>query len=297
MSNNRIEKISDIFSLDKLIGLQEIKLNLKKIIKDRDSKKIPHFYFYGSPGTGKTSTTLAFLRELCRDNDGNIKNVYLFNLSYKNSVDYIRSNIVSLCKYKNHDNQLDMKFIILDEFDSVSQDAQSYISYCMRKYPKVCFFFISNRLDSIIPTIIENSVIVHFDCYKKQDYKKLIKNISPPGIEYNNTEIEKYCYIGNYDMRKIKNIITIDSKIIDLFFDKDLLDKDDETIIKIIHEYLDKGYNYHTIFSFYKNQINNWIKKRIISDIEFNMNSNIHIKNVLPSLIISILELKKLKNE
>jgi DNA polymerase III delta prime subunit len=301
MSKHCIQKISNNISLNSLIGLDEIKMNLKMILNNPEPSQIPHFYFYGSPGTGKTSTTLSFLRELCSDENNNIKNVYLFNLSYMNGVDFIRNNIVNLCKYKNDDNNpLDIKFIILDEFDSMSQDAQTYISYCMRQYPKIRFFFISNTLDTILPIILENSTIVHFDCYKEQDYIRLIQNIIPENKReqslYNRENILKYCHIGNYDMRKIKNIINIEPDIINLELDDLLLDKNDNIIIKTLEEYIKKGYNYSNIFSFYKNQIKSWKNRLMLSDIEFKLNENIHYKNVFPCLVVAILDIKKLKH-
>jgi DNA polymerase III delta prime subunit len=271
--------------LDDLIGLEEIKDYLYSLRNAPET--IPHLFFYGNPGTGKTSTINAFLNDLGVDGD----HIHFFNLSYKNCVEFVRTRIMNLCRLKNRDGQeISQRFIILDEFDSLTTDSQPYISYCMRKYPNVRFCMISNTINDIIPSILNNSKLLHFDYYKDDDYKDLIRNIS------NRRNIKKICRIGCYDMRKIVKIKDIYLPILDRPLDEDLLTRDanQQEVFRYISQKLSDGYDYDYIFSFYKNQVHNWMAKKQLSDIEYWFSKNINYRNVVPSLTIAIHKMRSL---
>lgn len=268
--------------LNDLIGLEEIKGYLRTLKETPD--KIPHLFFYGNPGTGKTSTIMAFLNDLRVDKD----HIHFFNLSYKNCVEFVRTRIMNLCRLKNKENK--QRFIILDEFDSLTTDSQPYISYCMRQYPNVKFCMISNSINNVIPSVLDNSKLLHFDYYKEDDYKELIRSIS------RKRNIKKICRIGCYDMRKIVKIKDIYLPILDRNLDEDLLTREcsPQEVYRYISQKMDEGCDYDYIFSFYKNKIQNWLAKKYLGEIEYWFMRNINYKNVIPSLTIVINKMRSL---
>jgi replication factor C small subunit len=87
------------------------------ILPDRISRKLENglymnFLFYGSPGTGKTSTA----KVLAGDNP------YMYiNCSVETGVDTVRTKIMEFCSTLSvMDGQKKLKVVILDEFDGVS---------------------------------------------------------------------------------------------------------------------------------------------------------------------------------
>lgn len=276
---------TQIQSLGDLVGLQENKNYLQSLIENPE--RIPHFFFYGNPGTGKTSTINSFLNDLKIDK----KQIHFFNMSYKNGVEFVRNRIMSLCRLKTNPSlKIPFRFIILDEFDSLTKDSQPYISYCMRQYPNIKFCMISNTINNIISSIMENAKLLHFDDYQEGDYIQLIRNITKK------RNVEKICNIASYDMRKILKIKDIYLPILDKPLDTELLTTATSSldIYRYISQKLNEGYDYQYIYSFYRNSISNWLVKQYLSEIDFWFMKNINYKNVTPTLSIAIDKMRSL---
>lgn len=274
--------------LDEIVGLNDVKHFLQQIMQQKD--ELQNLYFYGSPGTGKTSTILSFLNEMKSDID-----YYIFNLSYKNGVDFVRKDIINICKKKIKKKY---KFIVLDEFDSLSKEGQTYISYCIREYPKVKFCFISNTIHDIIHYILDNSKLFYFDSHTKENFYELISKISKKNkITLSKKEIENLCCLSNYDMRKLCKLLNNNLKDCSLQLDKTLINKDIDVISNTLFKYLENGIDYHTIYKYYRELVVEqitWRQSILIDEIDNYFHNNINYSYVLPSLLASILKLKNL---
>lgn len=105
-------------SLSDLIAHQEIISTLNRLI---DAQKLPHLLFYGPPGTGKTSMIIAAARRLYGKNYGSM--VLELNASDDRGIDVVRNQIKEFAGTKKLFS-CGVKLIILDEADSMTNDAQ-----------------------------------------------------------------------------------------------------------------------------------------------------------------------------
>lgn len=125
MSSSWIEKYRPK-QLKNIIGQSNIIYTLKQLT-DKDTT-IPNLLFYGMPGTGKTTTIIS----LCYELFGPInysERVLELNASDDRGIDVIRKSVLSFAKKSlspidpNYPSP-NIKFIILDEADAMTMDAQ-----------------------------------------------------------------------------------------------------------------------------------------------------------------------------
>lgn len=125
--------------------------------------KLPHMLFYGPPGTGKTSTILALSRQLFgyvkpRPNPCTISlkpssspenfrtRVLELNASDERGISIVREKIKTFARQTPRAAVGDeypcppYKIIILDEADSMTQDAQGALRRIMETYARITRF-------------------------------------------------------------------------------------------------------------------------------------------------------------
>ncbi|VDO92156.1 unnamed protein product [Haemonchus placei] len=140
-------------SLSDMISHEEIIKTLTHFVK---SDKLPHLLFYGPPGTGKTSAILAVVNTMYSDKQR--KSMVLeLNASDDRGIGIVRDEIITFAQTKSlqRDKETtDLKFVILDEADAMTKDAQNALRRVIEKYTSnVRFCIICNYLSSIIPAI------------------------------------------------------------------------------------------------------------------------------------------------
>lgn len=167
--------LEDVKGQDRVIHLfQQMLLNNKPM----------HFLFYGPPGTGKTSTILSLCKELYL-NRPREQYVLEINASYDRGIDMVRQKIKPFCKrsttaFQTSSGQhtVNYKFVILDEADTLTNDAQNALRRCIEIYSyNTRFCFLCNYVSNIIPPILSRCYACHFKPVAKANALALMQSI------------------------------------------------------------------------------------------------------------------------
>lgn len=111
-------------------------------------KTIPHLLFHGGPGTGKTTLAKVLFNMLGVDKS----NIKIINASLKNGVEYIRTTVEGFASNMPFMSQF--SYILLDEADHLSPEAQATLRNLMETYAHQCRFVMTcNYPNRIIPAL------------------------------------------------------------------------------------------------------------------------------------------------
>jgi replication factor C subunit 3/5 len=149
---------------------------LKNII---ETSYFPNLLFYGPPGTGKTTTIINLINSY-QEKVG-IKNKDLIihlNASDERGIDIIRNQINFFVNSKPLFNN-GMKFVILDEVDYMTKNAQQALRYLLQNYTSnVRFCLICNYISKIDEGLQNEFIRLRFNQLPKEDIITFLNNIS-----------------------------------------------------------------------------------------------------------------------
>lgn len=168
--------------------------------------------FYGPPGTGKTSTILALAKELYGPEM--IKSRVLeLNASDERGISIVRQKVKDFARmqltnppagYKNKYPCPPFKIIILDEADSMTQDAQSALRRTMETYSKITrFCLICNYVTRIIDPLASRCSKFRFKSLDQSNARKRLDDIaSAEGVVVEEGAIDALIQSSEGDLRK-----------------------------------------------------------------------------------------------
>lgn len=124
---------------------------------------LPHLLLHGPPGTGKTSTIFAVIREMY----GGVSRSHILemNASNERGIDTVRTKVKNFAQVSpdQGNGPVGYKIIILDEADAMTHEAQSALRRIMEKYTSVTrFCIICNYVSKIIDPIASRCVKFRF---------------------------------------------------------------------------------------------------------------------------------------
>ena len=149
---------------------------LKNII---ESSYFPNLLFYGPPGTGKTTTIINLVNAYQEKLNGRNKGLMIhLNASDERGIDIIRNQINLFVNSKPlfHSG---MKFVILDEVDYMTKNAQQALRYLLQSYStNVRFCLICNYISRIDEGLQNEFLRLRFNQLPQEDIIQFLKNIS-----------------------------------------------------------------------------------------------------------------------
>jgi replication factor C subunit 3/5 len=144
-----------------------------------ETSYFPNLLFYGPPGTGKT-TTIINLINAYQEKVG-VKNKDLIihlNASDERGIDIIRNQINFFVNSKPLFNN-GMKFVILDEVDYMTKNAQQALRYLLQNYTSnVRFCLICNYISKIDEGLQNEFIRLRFNQLPKEEIITFLNNIS-----------------------------------------------------------------------------------------------------------------------
>jgi DNA polymerase III delta prime subunit len=185
---------------------------LKNII---ETSYFPNLLFYGPPGTGKTTTIINLINAYQEKlNNKNKDLVIHLNASDERGIDIIRNQINSFVNSKPLFNT-GMKFVILDEVDYMTKNAQQALRYLLQNYTgDVRFCLICNYISKIDEGLQNEFIRLRFNQLPKNDIIQFLKHISA-SENLNMTEKSLSCIQKLYksDIRSMINFMQSNKNI------------------------------------------------------------------------------------
>lgn len=150
--------------------------------------QLPHMLFYGPPGTGKTSTILALARSLFGPELFKTRILEL-NASDERGISIVREKVKNFARmqlslppsaaYTAQYPCPPYKIIILDEADSMTQDAQSALRRTMETYSRITRFCLCcNYVTRIIDPVASRCSKFRFKSLAKGGAEDRIRDIA-----------------------------------------------------------------------------------------------------------------------
>ena len=192
--------------LDEMSQAQNLIDLFQNTIKTGD---MTHYIFYGLPGTGKTSAILAIGREIFKEYFST--RVIEFNASDDRGINAVREKITSEAKKyvaeiinEREERIPPYKIIILDEADSMTDEAQDALRVIIEQYSTVTrFCFICNYISKITDAIKSRCSAVYFKKLSNECMINKLNDIATKeSMDLPKNILHTIIDVSNGDMRK-----------------------------------------------------------------------------------------------
>ena len=175
----------------------------------------PNLLFYGPPGTGKTTTIINLINEYqLKYNKKNKSNIIHLNASDERGIDIIRNQINQFVKSKNL-FETGLKFVILDEVDYMTKNAQQALKYLLQTSNyNVRFCLICNYISKIDESLKNEFILVRFNQLPKNEIYNFLKNmLTKENIQLSDSNIDTIQKMYNSDIRSMINFIQLNQNL------------------------------------------------------------------------------------
>jgi DNA polymerase III delta prime subunit len=278
------------------IVLSQINRNiLENIIK---TNNFPNLLLYGLPGTGKTTTIINLIKEYQIKNNINTNtNLIHLNASDERGIDIVR-NQINMFVSSNPIFNNSLKFVVLDEVDYMTKNAQQALAYLIEQNTNnVRFCLICNYISRIELCLQDKFILLRFNSLPQEEIKRFLLEITKnESINIFNEYLINIINFYKSDIRSMINYIQSNNNNIEkiemityndiLLILKELENKDNINKVKNIiddiikkrntnkNEVLKEIINYIILYE--KNKINHDILKLI----KFILHSKNEINNI-----------------
>ena len=177
----------------------------------------PNLLFYGPPGTGKTTTIINLVNSYQEKlNQKNKELMIHLNASDERGIDIIRSQINQFVNSKTMFNN-GIKFVILDEVDYMTKNAQQALRYLLQNFSNsVRFCLICNYISRIDEGLQNEFLKLRFNQLPKNNIIKFLDNISIcENLNLNQESLNLIQNLYKSDIRSMINFIQSNQNIKD----------------------------------------------------------------------------------
>jgi replication factor C subunit 3/5 len=193
------------------------KIILKNII---NTSYFPNLLFYGPPGTGKTTTIINLINAYQEKLGQKNKELMIhLNASDERGIDIIRSQINQFVNSKTLFNA-GMKFVILDEVDYMTKNAQQALRYLLQNYSgSVRFCLICNYISRIDEGLQNEFIRLRFNQLPEIEIIKFLNHISQSEkLNLSEKSLRLIQRLYGSDIRSMINFIQTNQNITDTEF-------------------------------------------------------------------------------
>ena len=196
----------------------------KKILQNIiDTSYFPNLLFYGPPGTGKTTTIINLINAYqTKLNNKNKDLIIHLNASDERGIDIIRNQISFFVNSKPlfHSG---MKFVILDEVDYMTKNAQQALRYLLQNYTSnVRFCLICNYISKIDEGLQNEFIRLRFNQLPKENIISFLNKISEAeNLNLTHKTLASIQKLYNSDIRSMINFIQSNQDIMKNNYDDD----------------------------------------------------------------------------
>jgi len=178
MNNNKGYVWVEKFRPQKFEDIVLDPLNKKILQNIIDTSYFPNLLFYGPPGTGKTTSIINLVNAYQeKTNQKHTGLMIHLNASDERGIDIIRSQISQFVNSKTLFNK-GMKFVILDEVDYMTKNAQQALRYLLQSYSTtVRFCLICNYISRIDEGLQNEFLRLRFNQLPQEDIVKFLSQI------------------------------------------------------------------------------------------------------------------------
>lgn len=184
-------------------------LNKKILSNVIETGYFPNLLFYGPPGTGKTTTIMNLVNSYqTMMNQPYKKLIIHLNASDERGIDIIRNQINLFVNSKTMFNQ-GMKFIILDEVDYMTKNAQQALKYLLQHYnANVRFCLICNYVCRIDDGLQNEFLRLRFNQLPKKEVVHFLTKISEAeNMNLSKDSLNMIQTLYNSDIRSMVNFM------------------------------------------------------------------------------------------
>jgi DNA polymerase III delta prime subunit len=186
-------------------------LNRKLFSNILKTDYFPNLLFYGPPGTGKTTTIINLINSYQKKHNQVSRSTVLhLNASDERGIDVIRNQIFQFVRSKNLFEK-GIKFVILDEVDYMTKNAQQALKYLLQSSGQnVRFCLICNYISKIDESLKNEFIAIRFNQLPKQEIDRFLTQIAKnENIELSNGAIDTIQKLYKSDIRSMINFIQL----------------------------------------------------------------------------------------
>lgn len=256
------------------IVLDEINQTIIKNIIETDT--FPNLLLYGPPGTGKTTTIINLIKsyQLKYKQTGNGLTIHL-NASDERGIDIIRNQILQFVNSQSLFFK-GMKFVVLDEVDYMTKNAQQALKYLLQEFSENArFCLICNYISKIDESLKNELLQLRFNQLPREKIVNFLENINKlEKINLSSIQISSIQKLFNSDIRSMINYMQSNS------FFSDEIKVIDDNVLNILHTSFVKKQNAYNIIDSLMREYNLDIKNIIKNYISYVISKKgIYLKN------------------